>query len=116
MFMASALALPSIPRERRGFQVLRMAPLSMWLLLRAKVFIAFPVVVATMLVFSIAVAFISKSGVAQLLELVILGLCLAAGFLSISVSGGPLDPPFGPTADRTAVRPVGGPASIAGPL
>src|SRR5260370_12479001 len=92
MFMASALVLASIPSERRGFQLLRMAPLSMWLLLRAKVFFAFPVVVATMLVFSIAVAFISKSGVAQLLELVILGLWLAAGVVSISVSRGAVDP------------------------
>ncbi len=116
MFMASALALPSIPGERRGFQLLRMAPLSMWLLLRAKVFIAFPVVVATMLVFSIAVAIISKSGVAQLLELVILGLWLAAGFVSISVSGGAIDPRFDATDDRRAVGLVGSLAAIGGSL
>ena len=116
MFMASALALPSIPSERRGFQLLRMAPLSMWLLLRAKVFIAFPVVVATMLVFSIAVAFISKSGVAQLLELVVLGLWLAAGFVSISVSGGAIDPRFDATDDRRAVGLVGSLAAIGGSL
>ncbi len=36
MFMSSALASPSIPSERRGFQLLRMAPLPMWQLLRAK--------------------------------------------------------------------------------
>ncbi len=116
MFMASALALPSIPSERRGFQLLRMAPLSMWLLLRAKVFIAFPVVVATMLVFSVAVAFISKSGVAQLLELVILGVWLAAGFVSISVSGGAIDPRFDATDDRRAVGLVGSLAAIGGSL
>ncbi|HXL77478.1 MAG TPA: hypothetical protein VN985_02405 [Candidatus Eisenbacteria bacterium] len=116
MFMASALALPSIPSERRGFQLLRMAPLSMWLLLRAKVFIAFPVVVATMLVFSIAVAVISKSGVAQLLELVVLGLWLAAGFVSISVSGGAIDPRFDATDDRRAVGLVGSLAAIGGSL
>jgi hypothetical protein len=116
MFMASALALPSIPSERRGFQLLRMAPLSMWLLLRAKVFIAFPVVVATMLVFSVAVALISKSGAAQLLELVILGLWLAAGFVSISVSGGAIDPRFDATDDRRAVGLVGSLAAIGGSL
>lgn len=116
MFMASALALPSIPSERRGFQLLRMAPLSIWLLLRAKVFIAFPVVVATMLVFSVAVAVISKSGVAQLLELVILGLWLAAGFVSISVSGGAIDPRFDATDDRRAVGLVGSLAAIGGSL
>jgi len=116
MFMASALSLPSIPSERRGFQLLRMAPLSMWLLLRAKVFIAFPVVVATMLVFSVAVAVISKSGVAQLLELVIFGVWLAAGFVSISVSGGAIDPRFDATDDRRAVGLVGSLAAIGGSL
>jgi hypothetical protein len=116
MFMASALALPSIPSERRGFQLLRMAPLSTWLLLRAKVFIAFPVVVATMLVFSVAVAVIGKSGMAQLLELVILGLWLAAGFVSISVSGGAIDPRFDATDDRRAVGLVGSLAAIGGSL
>jgi len=116
MFMASALSLPSIPSERRGFQLLRMAPLSMWLVLRAKVFIAFPVVVATMLVFSVAVAFISKSGVAQLLVLVILGVWLAAGFVSISVSGGAIDPRFDATDDRRAVGLVGSLAAIGGSL
>ena len=116
MFMASALSLPSIPSERRGFQLLRMAPLSMWLLLRAKVFIAFPVVVATMLVFSVAVAVISKSGVAQLLELVVLGLWLAAGFVSISVSGGAIDPRFDATDDRRSVGLVGSLAAIGGSL
>jgi hypothetical protein len=116
MFMASALALPSIPSERRGFQLLRMAPISMWLLLRAKVFIAFPVVVATMLVFSVAVALISKGGVAQLLELVILGVWLAAGFVSISVSGGAIDPRFDANDDRRAVGLVGSLAAIGGSL
>jgi len=116
MFMASALSLPSIPSERRGFQLLRMAPLSMWLLLRAKVFIAFPVVVATMLVFSVAVAVISKSGVAQLVELVVLGLWLAAGFVSISVSGGAIDPRFDATDDRRSVGLVGSLAAIGGSL
>jgi len=116
MFMASALSLPSIPSERRGFQLLRMAPLSMWLLLRAKVFIAFPVVVATMLVFSVAVAVISKSGAAQLLELVIFGVWLAAGFVSISVSGGAIDPRFDATDDRRAVGLVGSLAAIGGSL
>ena len=116
MFMASALSLPSIPSERRGFQLLRMAPLSVWLLLRAKVFIAFPVVVATMLVFSVAVAVISKSGAAQLLELVIFGVWLAAGFVSISVSGGAIDPRFDATDDRRAVGLVGSLAAIGGSL
>jgi hypothetical protein len=116
MFMSSALASPSVPSERRGFQLLRMAPLTMWQLLRAKVFIALPPVVATMLVFSIAVDVSSKSGVPQGLELIAFGLWLAVGFVSISVSGGAIDPRFDVTDDRKAVGLVGTLAAIGGSL
>ena len=116
MFMSSALASPSVPSERRGFQLLRMAPLTMWQLLRAKVLIALPPVVATMLVFSIAVDVASKSGVPQGLELIAFGLWLAVGFVSISVSGGAIDPRFDVTDDRKAVGLVGTLAAIGGSL
>ena len=116
MFMSSALASPSVPSERRCFQLLRMAPLTMWQLLRAKVFIALPPVVATMLVFSIAVDVASKSGVPQGLELIAFGLWLAIGFVSISVSGGAIDPRFDVTDDRKAVGLVGTLAAIGGSL
>jgi len=116
MFMSSALATPSIPSERRGFQLLRLAPLTMWQLLRAKVFIALPVVLATMLVFSVAVAVASKSGAIQLLELVIFGVWLAFGFVSISVSGGAIDPHFEATDDRRSVGVLGSLTSIGGSL
>jgi len=116
MFMSSALATPSIPSERRGFQLLRLAPLTMWQLLRAKVFIALPVVLATMLVFSAAVAVASKSGAIQLLELVIFGVWLAFGFVSISVSGGAIDPHFEATDDRRSVGVLGSLTSIGGSL
>jgi hypothetical protein len=116
MFMSSALATPSIPSERRGFQLLRLAPLTMWQLLRAKVFIALPVVLATMLVFSVAVAVASKSGATQLLELLIFGVWLAVGFVSISVSGGAIDPHFEATDDRRSVGVLGSLTSIGGSL
>ena len=93
-----------------------MAPLTMWQLLRAKVFIALPPVVATMLVFSIAVDVASKSGVPQGLELIAFGLWLAVGFVSISVSGGAIDPRFDVTDDRKAVGLVGTLAAIGGSL
>jgi Putative ATP-binding cassette len=116
MFMASALASSSIPSERRGFQLLRLAPLTMWQLLRAKVFIALPPVLATMLVFSVAVAVASKSGPIQLLELVVFGIWLAFGFVSISVSGGAIDPHFEATDDRRSVGVLGTFTSIGGSL
>jgi Putative ATP-binding cassette len=116
MFMSSALASPSIPSERRGFQLLRLAPLTMWQLLRAKVFIALPPVLATMLVFSVAVAVTSKSGPVQLLELIFFGVWLAAGFVSISVSGGAIDPHFEATDDRRSVGVLGTFAGIGASL
>jgi hypothetical protein len=116
MFMSSALASPSIPSERRGFQLLRLAPLTMWQLLRAKVFIALPPVLATMLLFSVAVAVASKSGPVQLLELLVFGVWLAFGFVSISVSGGAIDPHFEATDDRRSVGVLGTFTSIGGSL
>ena len=114
MFMSSALASPSIPSERRGFQLLRMAPLPMWQLLRAKVLIALPPVLATMLVFSVAVAVASKSGPGQLVELIVFGAWLALGFVSISVAGGAIDPHFEATDDRRSVGLLGTLAAIGG--
>jgi len=114
MFMSSALASPSIPSERRGFQLLRMAPLPMWQLLRAKVLIALPPVLATMLVFSVAVAVASKSGAGQLVELIVFGAWLALGFVSISVAGGAIDPHFEATDDRRSVGLLGTLAAIGG--
>jgi len=116
MFMSSALAAPSIPGERRGFQLLRMAPLPMWQLIRAKVFIALPPVLLTMLVFSFAVALFSRSGPAQLIQLVVFGVWLAAGFVSIAVSGGGIDPHFDANDDRKSVGLVGTLTSIGASL
>jgi hypothetical protein len=46
MFVSSALATPAIPSERRGFQLLRMAPMTMWQVIRAKVTLTLPPVLA----------------------------------------------------------------------
>ncbi|HEX7264374.1 MAG TPA: hypothetical protein VF383_09385 [Candidatus Dormibacteraeota bacterium] len=116
MFMSSALASPSVPSERRGFQLLRMAPFPMWQLLRAKVFIALPPVMAMMIVFVVVVDIASKSGAGQLLGLVMFGTWLAAGFVSISVSGGAIDPRFEATDDRRSVGIIGTLTAIGGSL
>ncbi|OLC23671.1 MAG: hypothetical protein AUH40_10435 [Chloroflexi bacterium 13_1_40CM_65_17] len=116
IFMSSALALPSIPGERRGFQLLRMAPLTMWQVLRAKVLTALPPVLAIILVFSAVVVLTGKDGPGQLLELLILGLWLAVGFVSISVSGGAIDPRFDATDDRRSVGVLGSLVSLAASL
>ena len=114
MFMSSALATPSIPSERRGFQLLRMAPLTMWHVIRAKVILTLPPVLAVTLLFGVVVAILSGSGIAQLMSLAVLVLWLGLGFVSIGVSAGGMDPRFDAADDRRAVGLLGTLAGLAG--
>jgi hypothetical protein len=107
MFISSALATPSIPSEKRGFQLLRMAPVTMWQVLRAKVMLTLlPVVVFTVL-FSVVIAAASGSDIGQLTEVVFFVVWLGAGFVSIGVAAGGIDPHFEAADDRRAVGLVG---------
>jgi hypothetical protein len=116
MFMSSALATPSIPSERRGFQLLRMAPLTMWQVLRAKVLLTLlPVVVLTLLI-SVVIAIAGGSNVGQLSELVVFVVWLGIGFVSIGVAAGGIDPHFEAADDRRAVGLVGTFAGLGGTL
>jgi len=114
MFMSSALATPSIPSERRGFQLLRMAPLSMWHVIRAKVLLTLPPVLALTLVFGVIVAILSGSGIARLAALAVLVVWLGLGFVSIGVSAGGIDPRFDAADDRRAVGLIGTLAGLGG--
>ena len=116
MFMSTALATPSIPSERRGFQLLRMAPMTMAQVIRAKVMLTLPPVLVLTLVFSMVVASVSGSGVAQYAELAVLVLWLGTGFVSIGVSAGAIDPRFDASDDRRAVGIVGTLAGLGGTL
>jgi len=114
MFLSSSLATPSIPSERRGFQILRMAPLTMWQLIRAKVILTLPPVLALTLVFGVVVAILSGSGIAQLAGLAVLVVWLGLGFVSIGVSAGGIDPRFDAADDRRAVGLLGTVAGLGG--
>lgn len=107
MFMSTALATPSIPSERRGFQLLRMAPMTMWQVIRAKVALTLPPVLALTLLFGIVVAAVSGSGIPELAELAVLVVWLGTGFVSIGVSAGGIDPRFDASDDRRAVGVLG---------
>jgi hypothetical protein len=107
MFMSTSLATPSIPSERRGFQLLRMAPVTMWQVLRAKVLLTVPPVLAMTVVFSIVVAIVSSNGADRLVELSTLVIWLGFGFVSIGVSAGGIDPRFDALDDRRSVGLVG---------
>jgi len=116
MFMSTALATPSIPSERRGFQLLRMAPMTMAQVIRAKIMLTLPPVLVLTFIFSMVVATVSASGVAQYVELAILVLWLGTGFVAVGVSAGAIDPRFDASDDRRAVGLVGTLAGLAGTL
>ncbi len=116
MFMSTALATPSIPSERRGFQLLRMAPMTMAQVIRAKIMLTLPPVLVLTFAFSMVVATVSGSGVAQYLELAALVVWLGIGFVSVGVSAGAIDPRFDASDDRRAVGLVGTLAGLGGTL
>jgi len=116
MFMSSTLATPSIPSERRGFQLLRMAPVTMWQVLRAKVLLTLPPVLAITIAFSVVVSLVSSDGVDRIFELSTLVIWLGFGFVAIGVSAGGIDPRFDALDDRRAVGLVGTLAGVGGSL
>jgi ABC-2 type transport system permease protein len=107
MFMSTALATPAIPSERRGFQLLRMSPLAMSEVLRAKIGLTLPPVVVLTSLFSTAIGLAAGQGPLQIVEVTVLVLWLGLGFVSIGVSVGAIDPHFDATDDRRAVGLVG---------
>ncbi|MFI5034495.1 MAG: hypothetical protein ACHQPH_27740, partial [Reyranellales bacterium] len=116
MFMSTSLATPSIPSERRSFQLLRMAPLPMWQVLRAKILLTLPPVLAMTIVFSIVVTLVSHDGADRAIELGALVVWLGCGFVAVGVSAGGIDPRFDALDDRRAVGLVGTLAGLAGSL
>jgi hypothetical protein len=116
MFMSTALATPSIPSERRGFQLLRMAPMTMAQVIRAKIMLTLPPVLVLTFAFSMVVATVSGSGVAQYVELAVLVVWLGIGFVAVGVSAGAIDPRFDASDDRRAVGLVGTLAGLGGTL
>ncbi|HSP08852.1 MAG TPA: hypothetical protein VLU92_04580 [Candidatus Dormibacteraeota bacterium] len=116
MFMSTTLGTPSVPSERRGFQLLRLSPLPMWEVIRAKVALTLPVVLAMTAVFGGAVAVIERNPTSEIIELIALGMWLAVGFVAVGVSAGAIDPRFESTDDRRAVGIVGTLAGVVGAL
>lgn len=107
MFMSMAVATSAVPSERRGFQLLRMAPIKMWQLLRAKtLFTMLPIVGLTTGV-SAAVAVLGKNNLGDLAQLVALAVWLGFGFVAIGVSAGAIDPRFDALDDRRMIGPAG---------
>jgi hypothetical protein len=113
LFMSNVVANPSIPSEHRGFQILRMAPLTMWQVLWAKVLATFPPVAGLLAVLAVVIGVVGHSRAADLIELIAFVVWLAFGFVAISVSAGGIDPKFDATDDRRAVGVAGALAGLA---
>jgi ABC-2 type transport system permease protein len=116
MFMATALATPAIPSERRGFLLLRMAPLTMQQILRAKVLLTLPPILIITTVFAAVVATVGAGSAVQVLELCLFVVWLSVGFVVVGVSAGGVDPKFDAVDDRRGVGLVGSLTSLVGSL
>jgi hypothetical protein len=102
-FFTQILAAPAVAMEGRGFLLLRLAPIAVATLLRAKaVAVAVPMVLAS--VVSTLVLGVTRHGDAlEVLALVLMGLWLAVGATAIGVSGGALGARFEAEDPRRAV-------------
>lgn len=111
LFMSMAVATSSIPSERRGFQLLRMAPIKMSQVIRSKILLTMLPIIGLTVVISVVVAVLGSNSVGDVIEIAILALWLGLGFVSIGVSVGGIDPRFEAVDDR---RMVGAAGTLAG--
>lgn len=116
MFLAMAVAIAAVPGERRGFQLLRMAPISTWDVLRAKVMFTLSPVVALAVTLTVVVAVTGGNGPLQVAEIAVLAVWLGFGFVSVGVAAGAIDPHFESVDDRRAVGVGGTFAALGGEL
>jgi hypothetical protein len=116
LFLSMAVATPAVPGERRGFQLLRMAPITTLEILRAKVLFTLAPVVALTTLISVVVAVTARNGALQVASIAILAVWLGFGFVAIAVSAGAIDPHFDSVDDRRSVGVGGTFAAIGGEL
>lgn len=115
-FMAMMFATPSIPSERRGYQLLRLAPVTSWQLIRAKVLFTLVPVLALTSVISFGISIAGGNGVWKTIQVAVLAVWLGIGCVCIGVSAGAIDPNFEATDDRRSVGIVGTFAAMGGEL
>jgi ABC-2 type transport system permease protein len=102
-FFTQILAAPAVALEGRAFMLLRLAPVDVGLLLRAKVIaVTLPMAAATAV--ACVVLGVSRHGDAtQVATLVLMGMWLAVGATTIGVSGGAIGARFDVEDPRRAV-------------
>lgn len=107
MFTSMAVATSAVPSERRGFQLLRMAPITMGGLLRAKVLYSMSPLLGLTAAISLGVAIAGGNSFGDVLQLLALSLWVGFGFIAIGVAVGAIDPRFEAADERRMVGPGG---------
>ncbi len=103
-FFTQILAAPAVALEGRGFLLLRLAPLAMTTLLRAKVVaIAVPMALASA-VSTLILGIVHRGDALEITALTLMGLWLALGATAIGVSGGAIGARFDTEDPRRAVK------------
>ena len=116
LFMSMMFATTAIPSERRGYQLLRLAPVTPWQLIRAKVLFTIVPVLALSTAISLGLSLFGGNSAWKTLQLVLLAAWLGIGCVCIGVSAGAIDPNFESTDDRRSVGIVGTFAAMGGEL
>jgi hypothetical protein len=103
-FFTQILAAPAVALEGRGFLLLRLAPLSMTTVLRAKVLaIALPMALASS-VSTLILGIVHRGNALEIAALMLMGLWLSLGATAIGVSGGAIGARFDTEDPRRAVK------------
>ncbi|HEV2140136.1 MAG TPA: hypothetical protein VGT01_03010 [Candidatus Dormibacteraeota bacterium] len=107
LFLSLLLAGPAIPGERRGFLLLRLAPITYAQLIRAKVLFTGVPVLAIAMSIGIGSAIVGGNGVGDILQVAVLAAWWGVGSVCIGVSAGAIDPKFEAADDRRAIGVTG---------
>jgi len=115
-FTSMLFATTSIPSERRGFQLLRLAPITSRELIRTKVLFTLAPILALTLGITLVSSVIGGDGPAKTAQVAVLALWLGLGCVCIGVSAGAIDPRFESPDDRRMVGVLGTLAAMGGEL
>ncbi|TMC85839.1 MAG: hypothetical protein E6J06_02570 [Chloroflexi bacterium] len=115
-FTSMLFATTSIPSERRGFQLLRLAPITSRELIRTKVLFTLAPILVLTLGITLVSSVIGGDGPAKTAQVAVLALWLGLGCVCIGVSAGAIDPRFESPDDRRMVGVLGTLAAMGGEL
>jgi Putative ATP-binding cassette len=100
-----AVALPAVPSEGRGMQLLVLAGLPMRTLLQAKLFFVLPIILPLTLATALVLCFVNHLGPAEWVQVALIAAWLGCGAPAIALAAGALGPNFAATDPRRGVNP-----------